>query len=171
MHPGPCCLRSLVVYWLVIVDPGAASAQTPHLSGTVDVDMGRGILAGSMCISDFPLQDSLRFVLHTGLNIESIRDVHGRSLGYSGYEDGRIVGEGMEYTVQDTVQALRSFCVRYIGAFPIYDKRDKVYHSKALIAFDGETIRATEESKWYPVLYDPKADWLYENVSYRLRVT
>lgn len=132
-------------------------AQAPHLTGTVDIDMPRGLIAGNICVSNLPRRDSLRFLLRNGLNIASVRDANGDALEFEGDYDGRMVSEGLEYTLQDSMPRPEKLCVEYTGAFPVYQKRDRVGDSKGLIAFNGRTVRATEQSKWYPVFYEPAA--------------
>jgi hypothetical protein len=146
-------------------------AQTPHLTGTVDIDLPRGLLAGDLCVSNLPREDTLRFLLRNGLNVASIRDGKGDAVKFEGDYDGRLVGEGLEYTLPDSMPRPEKLCMAYTGAYPVYQKRDRVDDSKGLIAFNGRTVRATEQSKWYPVFYDADADWLYQDVTYQLRVT
>jgi hypothetical protein len=159
--------------WLLLLTalvPRLLTAQAQHLEGSIDIDMPRGMISGDVCLSGLPELSSYTFVLNKGLNIHSIRDAAGKALGYDGYEDGKMVGEGLLYTLQDSLPAPRTLCVRYTGAFPVYDGTFNLFDFKGYIAFNGKTLRAAEQSKWYPILYDPASERLSERVSYRLRV-
>jgi hypothetical protein len=80
-----------------------------------------------------------------------------------------VVQEGVVYTVVPEADAQR-VCVRYVGAFPVYGRERSLSDYKGVIAFDTLTLRASEQTKWYPVLYDPASGVTEEAVSYRLRV-
>lgn len=163
----------LALSGILIPAPVLSGQAVPHLTGAVDIDLPRGLLTGDVCVSKLPAQDSVHFLLNRGLNIKSIRDAHGRRLRYAGYFGGSIVGEGLQYTVRDSADSSRTLCISYTGAFPVYDVRAgdfNTYDFKGAIAFNGRTLRAAEQAKWYPVMWDPKADRSHENVTYHLRV-
>lgn len=148
-------------------------AQAPHLVGAVDLDLPQGTLTGDVCLSNLPAKDSVRFLLNRGLNVRSVRDIRGRKLRYGGYFGGVVVGEGLQYTLRDSVDLPRTLCITYTGAFPVYDVWAgdfNTYDFKGVIAFNGRTLRAAEQAKWYPVVWDPEADRSHENVTYRLRI-
>ncbi|MDQ3743833.1 MAG: hypothetical protein M3444_05585 [Acidobacteriota bacterium] len=155
---------------LIVLYALPAAAQSPHLAGKINIDLPRGTLAGDVCLSNLPKRRGVSFLLNHGLNIKAIRNERGELLDYSGYYDGRAVGEGREYTLSDSAGDAGTFCVSYAGAFPVYDKERNGFDFKGMIAFNGRTLRATEQSKWYPILYDPETEQLEQAVTYRLHV-
>lgn len=163
--------RWAVALLLVALLPGVAAAQVPHLTGEVTTDPPRGLISGDLCLSGLPAGDTLRFLLHNGLNIRAVHDSTGRLLPYRGYFGGRMIGEGLLYTVVDTLPGRRTLCVSYTGAFPVYPALDNSYDFKGVIAFSGRTVRASEQAKWYPVLYDSASGHTSEAVTYGLRVS
>lgn len=156
---------------LLALAPMIATAQTPHVTGEITTNPAQGLLAGNVCLSNLPPGDTLRFLLHNGLNVRSIHDSAGRPLSYSGYYDGRMLGEGLEYTVVNDRPGRRTLCVGYTGAFPVYPEHDNSYDFKGAIAFTGRTVRAAEQAKWYPVLYDSASARLFDVVTYQLHVS
>jgi hypothetical protein len=122
-----------------------------------------------MCLSNLPTGATIHFLLNMGLNIESVRAQDGTQLSYDGYYDQKGVGQGAEYTV-DLPHSSSEFCVRYVGQFPVYTKVRNSFDFKGMIAFNGETLRATEQSNWYPILFDEQANSAFEAVPYNLRI-
>jgi hypothetical protein len=140
----------------VIAVPGAAQS-TPHLSMTLRVERRAGVLDARACLSRLPAGARANFLLHRGLNVRSVRDGSGRRLRLAGDYNAHLVGEGVAYTLRDSVTAGDSLCVEYGGAFPVYllerdDFGDGDY--KGRIAFTARTVRAAEQAKWYPIPYD-----------------
>jgi len=144
-------------------------AQAPHLTGKVSINLKRGILSANMCLARLP-KTQVSFVLNHGFNVKSVRNGRGDLLDYRGYYDGHAVGEGLEYTLSDPLGEAGILCVTYTGAFPDYGTARNDFDFKGMIAFDGRTLRATEQSKWYPILYDAKSDHLAAGVSYQLSI-
>lgn len=122
------------------------------------MDPGRGLLTGDLCRADLPTRPPYRFLLHRALTIESVRTGAGRVLAYAGYADLAPVGRALRYTVEDTLDhapgAPARLCVRYTGAFPVYDSVPNTFDSRENLAFGYGTVRATHDTHWYPVLVD-----------------
>lgn len=151
-----------------------AAQEPPHLSMRLNVTIESGRLASRACLSRLPELHRYEFVLHRGLNIKSIQNGAGTLLRYTGDFGGRFIGEGVRYTVVDSVAPTDSLCVEYVGAFPVYavDRGDfSIGDNKGRIAFNGRTVRASEQSKWYPILYDSThGTRAHEAVTYRASV-
>ena len=147
-----------------------AAAQAPHLTGSINIDLPRGILAGNVCLANLPGQATPAFLLNHGLNIKSVRDASGGPAGYSGYYNGTLAGEGMQYTLNDPPSGPRTVCVSYTGAFPVYANNQSTFEFKGLIALIAHTFRASEQSKWYPVFYDTGTGRPYPAVTYSLTI-
>jgi hypothetical protein len=156
---------------------GTASAQI-RLSGAFEVGIRSGLMKGHACLSNRPAQRRPTFILNAGLNIKSIHTGNGRPLRYLLRDDNvraTTVGEGLVYTLRDSVSSSDSLCVDYLGAFPVYDGVGGNFAAtdyKGFIAFNGRTVRAAEQAKWYPILYDSLRGALaHEKVRYRATVT
>jgi hypothetical protein len=164
-------LRRCITLLSLLALPGALTAQVqPHITFRLEVNLSAGSLGSRACLTRLPAHRRYAFILHRGLNIKSIRNGAGRLLRYQGYENGRFVGEGVVYTVMDSVAATDSLCIEYGGAYPVYavDRQDfSTQDYKGFIAFNGRTVRAAEQSKWYPILYDAaRGARAYEAVTY-----
>jgi len=163
-------IRSSLLALASLLVASSAAAQAPRLTGRVDIDLPRGLLSGDVCLSDLPARDTLRFLLNRGLVVAAVRDGKGRLLAHGGFYGGRVVGEGVSYAVPDRGRALRELCVRYGGAFPVYGKLRSVTDDKGVIAFDSATVRASEQTRWYPTLVDPESGAEATDVRYDLTI-
>lgn len=150
-------------------------AQVPHLSGKVEIKMATGQITCDFVLSNIPdMGNDYQILLNKGFNIKAITDAEGRTLRYDGFYNGKMKGEGLTYTpkVKDSVyRNPKQLHITYTGAFPIYNNSFNFIDFKGLIAFNGETLRATDQSKWYPVLYDVKNDRQIEQPTYDITVS
>ncbi|UEG53078.1 hypothetical protein LLH06_19220 [Mucilaginibacter daejeonensis] len=113
-------------------------------------------------------------LLYRGFNIGLLRNDTGQVLKYGGFYDDKFSGEAtayLPYTQNDTLALPAKLRVTYTGAFPIYTDTLNSFDFKGLIAFNGKTVRAAEQSKWYPVIYDVKNDRELLEVTYDIEVT
>ncbi|WP_199121255.1 M1 family aminopeptidase [Pedobacter sp. ASV28] len=150
-------------------------AQTPHLKGKVEIIMSTGQITADFTLSNLPnLGKDYQILLNKGFNIKAIKDSTQQSLKYTGYYNGKMRGEGIVYIPQDKNDVLvnpRHLNISYTGAFPIYNGDYNFTDFKGLIAFNGQTLRAAEQSKWYPIIYDVKNDQLIEQVTFDITVS
>lgn len=152
-----------------------AMAQ-PHIQGTVSLHMNDGLIACDFTLTNLPPLARYRILLNHGMNIGYVVSDSGKVLGYDGFYSGKMRGEALEYALlkndEDTFATLpKQFRIKYRGAFPVYGDTLNAFDFKGYIAFNGKTARATEQSKWYPVLYDVAADRLIDNYTYDITVT
>lgn len=164
--------RWLLALGVLLLAP-ALAAQAPHLSGTVDLDLPRGLIAADVCLSNLPRRDTLQFVLNRGLNVRSVQNAAGAALPLVGSVKLQAGDVGLRYVVRDTTKAPGRFCIAYTGAYPIYNIQADTFRASdhsGVIAFNGRTVRARGETFWYPVLYDSATDRLHTGVTYGLRV-
>lgn len=149
-------------------------AQTPHLSGKAIVDMQTGQITCDFIISNIPdLGKDYQLLLNKGFNIKHLKNAVGEVIKYDGYYNGKMRGEGLVYTPSDknaVLQNPKQLSISYTGAFPIYKGEFNFTDFKGLIAFNGTTLRASEQSKWYPIIYDVKNDQQMEQVTYDISV-
>ncbi|RNL56566.1 M1 family aminopeptidase [Pedobacter jejuensis] len=148
--------------------------QTPHLKGNVDVVMATGQITCDFVLSNIPdLGKDYQILLNKGFNINAIKDSLDKTLSYSGFYNGKMRGEGLTYVPQkgdDVLTNPKLLHITYTGAFPIYTDTLNFIDFKGLIAFNGKTVRATDQSKWYPIIYDIKNDRLIEQMTYEIEV-
>ena len=152
----------------------SAFSQIPHLSGTVEIVMSTGQITGDFVLSNIPnLGKDYHIILNKGFNIKAIKDANNNTLKYSGFYAGSMRGEGLTYIplVKDSILANpNQLHITYTGAFPIYTDTLNFVDFKGLIAFNGKTMRAADQSKWYPIIYDVKNDRLIEQVTFNIEV-
>lgn len=158
----PICLLSFVF------------AQSPHLNGTVNVDLQTGQITCDFSLTNIPeLGKDYQLLLNKGFNIKHIKNARGEVIAYDGFYNGKMRGEGLAYIPKSGDKVLenpKQLEISYTGAFPIYKDDYNFTDFKGLIAFNGTTLRASEQSKWYPVIYDVKKDQLLEQVTYAITV-
>jgi len=142
---------------------------SPHIAGKLIIDMKAGTIQADLKLSNLPALDTaFRIRLHHGMNIKFMED----SAGLVRFNN-RSLGDVMDYRPYRNQQYLvspKAIRFSYMGAFPIYTDTMNLVDYKSIIALNGETLRATEESKWYPVIYDTKNDRELEKVSYDINV-
>jgi hypothetical protein len=153
---------------------GQPAPVAPHLTGSVSIDMARGTIEGRTCIGRFPATQS--FILNAGLNVKRIT-VRGSMRRYALRDDNiatPTVGEGLVYTLRTAPTPADTVCVEYVGTFPVYDiqRGDFAFTDyKGFIAFNGTTLRAAEQAKWYPIPYDSTLGaQAHEAMTYELTV-
>ena len=142
----------------------------PIIKGTVEINMQTGLFTCSFQLSNLPPLSSYKILLNKGMNIKYFKDADGTLINYSGYHNGEIKGEAIEYSfVGENDQELNlpsNFEITYKGAYPVYSNDFNPFDYKGVIAFNEKTLRAADQSKWYPVIYDVKNDKLLDNYVY-----
>jgi hypothetical protein len=151
----------------------AAPAERPaDLTGNFDVDPAAGFLKGHVCISGAIAAGADHFVLNRGLNIRSVTDAASGELIEFDRAETPASNDGMKYELDHPVGAA-GFCVDYLGAFPVYRVdagEGGASDWKGLIAFDGRSVRATDQTRFYPVAVDKKSGAEIDSMRYRVRV-
>ena len=157
---------------LMVIQPMFAQ---PHLSGEVRVDRELGFISCDFALSGLPELSSYRILLNHGMTIKYFKDVHDSLLPYEGYYEGEMKGEALAYVLKsvegDTLVLPGKMRVAYSGAFPVYRDTYNSFDYKGYIAVNEKTFRATEQSKWYPVIYDVENDRLIDSYTYEISVT
>lgn len=136
--------------------------------------MSEGLMQCDFHLSNLPnLGKQYKLLLYRGFNIKLLKNDTGRVLQYDGYYDSKLQGEAAAYlpTVNnDTLKLPERLSISYTGAFPVYSDTLNSFDFKGLIALNGKTLRAAEQSKWYPVIYDVKNDNENLDVTYDINV-
>lgn len=144
----------------------------PKIHGNLYIDMENGLIECDFKISDLPNLNNYKILLNKGMNIKYFKNNANNSMDYSGHYDGKVQGEAVEYYFIDNkdikTNLPESFNINYKGAFPIYSNEFNIFDYKGIIAFNGKTLRASEQTKWYPVIYDEDNDKLLDNYIYNI---
>jgi TolA-binding protein len=163
---------ALVALAIIAPCPALAQAQVPHLTGALTLDPRRGEMDGTLCLERFAPRRKVRFLLGNPLNIGVITDVAGNAIPYDGEYGTRVIGEAREYVIAqpDSLPPLSSFCVRFRGAVPVFDSATAWTDWKGRITSMAGTVRAAEQARWYPTLFDSATTAVEDLVTYDLRV-
>lgn len=163
-------MRTFIVALVVTLFAPMAEAQTPRLSGTLDLDPRAGLFAGDLCVHG--ATGSTTFLLNRGLNIRAVRNAAtNEMLRYRGFYNAENRGDATPYTIQGDVA--QGFCVSYVGAFPVYhvDEGERAATDwKGQIAFDGRTVRAAEQARFYPAPIDAETGDELDQLAYDVEV-
>lgn len=158
----------LIVFLILSIFKGFAQ---PRLEGRLVIDMKTGQINCDFILSNLPEITEYAILLNKGMNIKYFKDTKGSLINYDGFYDGIIKGEAVQYTFSDQGNTLPpTFKVTYSGSFPVYVGEYKAFDFKGVIAFNEQTLRATEQTKWYPVIYDISNDRLIQDYTYDLKV-
>ncbi|WP_420459564.1 hypothetical protein [Neolewinella sp.] len=164
--------------YLALLLPLTTLAQSVHLTGTVDLSVQEGTLTADITMSSLPPQIDYSILLNGGLNVKRMTDSTGE-LGYSIERDwdGEVSFEAFHYWLPTSDRAARflppNLRLQYTGKFPVYRDTTEMTEWddwKGNIAFNGRTVRATEQSVWYPVFYDRVTGELHTAVTYDLEI-
>lgn len=136
--------------------------------------MQEGLIKCDFKLSNLPtLGKQYKLLLNRGFNIGLLRNDSGKVLDYDGFYNSKLKGEGAAYIPKnqdDTLEMPANLRLSYVGAFPVYKDTLNAFDFKGFIAFNGKTVRAAEQSKWYPVIYDVKNDQELLDVTYDITV-
>ncbi len=161
------------LFFIFLLSPIVGFSQI-HLEGEVRILMKEGLIAADLELSNIPKIEVYNILLNKGMNIQYFQNSEKKVMPYSGYYNGKMKGEALSYTFIDDQRSLEpipaQFKIKYRGAFPIYLDTLNTFDFKGLIAFNGKTLRAAEQSKWYPVIYDIANDRIIDNYTFAIRI-
>lgn len=150
------------------------SFSQSHINGIVTLDIEKGYIHCEFTLTNLPKLKNYQILLNHGMNIKYFKDAEGKHITYDGYSNGKTNGEGLEYYFvndkDEKIDLKNSFKIEYSGAFPVYDDSFNDFDFKGYIAINDKTLRATEQTKWYPILYDEENDKLLDNYTYEITV-
>lgn len=153
-------------------------AQYPHITGTVRLSITKGIIECDLKVSNIPEIGGYSILLNAGLNVNYFRDSSdSNNYYYERYYNDKISYEAFQYYFpnNDNTQRFlpKNFRINYIGAFPVINDTLRMSNGedwKGNIAFNNKYLRATEQSAWYPILYDTLNDVVHDKVTYDLKI-
>lgn len=160
---------SLATFLLIALFPFLLLAQNPTLTGKVTINMKEGLIRGDLKISNLPKLDTgFRILLNQGMNLKFIKD----STGVLRYNDspGDDVLKYRVHNGKNYIPLPENLSIVYAGAFPVYTDTLSFFDYKGVIAFNGKTMRASEQTKWYPIIYDTKNDREIAALAYDITV-
>lgn len=156
---------SLFILLLVYAHTNAQSAS-PLVEGSLFVSVSQGVLRGQVCVADLPkgrITIALNKFYRASFWADSLatREVRVRK-----------VNTKSEVALYEFLSETVVF-IRFEGRFTVHHKTSliRAYGDwKGNIAFNGETLRASEQSQWYPSLYDPASSLPDPFVRYNLQI-
>ncbi|MEZ4827839.1 MAG: M1 family aminopeptidase [Bacteroidia bacterium] len=171
-------MRKSAIFFLFVLYAVAALAGIPRISGKIEISIKAGTIAAQLTVSDLPQTADYAILLNTGLNIAHFRnDAAGFNYAYEREYDSEKFYEAFQYFFPNNDNTARflpgTFSVSYTGRFPV--SNDTALASewgdwKGNIAFNGYSVRASEQTFWYPVVYDRAGDLLMDRVTYDLEI-
>lgn len=148
--------------------PAVAQPPVTHTTGEIRVNLATGRLAGSVCIENWPAAATGNAALNTGLTIARVKDGAGKPLSFNSWQGGTLNREARAFSFDPPASG--PVCFDYFGAAPMFPDHDAKDDFKGLIAADGRSLRATEQSVWLPAPFDPALYKRLQETTYRLRV-
>ena len=156
-----------------------SNAQNITIKGKMDVSITKGTIQCDFIVTNIPRIKNYYIFLNSGLNIRYFRNLADNyNYGYEKRYGDTIPDECFGYYFPDSSGKAKflpkGFQISYTGAFPVISDTLKSSDGgdwKGNIAFNGKTIRATEQSAWYPILYDLTKDIQHTKVAYDIDVT
>lgn len=136
--------------------------QIPHLAGKIIISIKSGTIDAELNLRNLPKTDNYTIWLNSGLNIEYFRDGNNQfNYSYNTEYNTELSSEALQHYFPSNDRKSRflpnSLIVKYTGKFPVIADTTKAYDWgdwKGNIAFNGQTLRASEQSAWYPIIYN-----------------
>jgi hypothetical protein len=147
-----------------------------HLAGKINISIANGTIEGDLTISNLPKGNNFGFALNKGLNITSISDSSTQeAIVIDKSYDENVSYEANLYLIRSAndLNNPQPMNIKYNGKFDVVSDMTKAERKgdwKGNIAFNGKSIRASEQSVWYPVIYDFQNELLENKVSYDLNI-
>lgn len=160
---------SLILWMIISTDYIFAQDAIPHISGKVRISMKDGMISSDVTLSNIPVKDTaFRINLNRGMNVKLFKDST-TVLRYNNPPGEEFISYRL-HNGKDYLEAPKKLNITYAGAFPIYNETNNFYDYQGVIALNGKTLRATNYSRWYPVIYDTKNDTEILDMTYDLTV-
>lgn len=163
--------REAVIWTAILALATAAQAQLRQplkTTGAVTVSLASGGMTGKICLADRAEGFREAFSLNAGLNVAKVTDGAGKSIEFDGWYDPGVDGEARVYVLKTPSSMI---CIDYVGALPVYPDHDAPLDFKGVIAFNGDSVRATEQSAWLPLPFDIKNKVRLDSTRYDLSIS
>jgi len=170
--------KSKLLIVLFIANIQILIAQIPHLTGEVKISILNGTIESNLEYSNLPKLKNYSIWLNTGLNLRYFRDAEDKfNYANKKYYDDEKSSEAFQYYFPDNENKGRflpeKFKINYVGKFPVISDTLKANNRgdwKGNIAFNGKNLRASEQTAWYPILYDIENDVALNKVTYDIKI-
>jgi hypothetical protein len=171
--------KNTLLFILIIANFQILFAQIPHLTGDVKISILNGTIESDLEYSNVPKLKNYSIWLNAGLNIRYFRNAEDNfNYGFEKeYHDDKS-SEAFQYYFPNNKNTGKflpnTFKINYTGKFPVISDTLKAGNRgdwKGNIAFNGKSIRATEQSAWYPILYDFENDITINEITYDITVS
>ena len=129
--------------------------QTPHLQGTMNLDIPKGLITCQFTFSNTSSKSSYTILLNSGFNLKYFKQ--GDKLLDNTTKDNSGKKEYELYSSAEDTVALKSVegvTIFYIGAFPAYTTDSITGDDMGAIAIKNNILRATVQSVFIPELVD-----------------
>ncbi len=150
----------LICFWQI------AAAQSSHIEGSVMLDLQRKTLTCEWTYSNLPERFAL--ALNRDFGKPVVKDESGNIIQLKRLKDKGKTTEARQYAL--TPGTYQRLYITYKGKPGLINRivAKNIADWKGNIAFNGYSLRASEQSAWYPLLYDTEQDKLYDNFTYRV---
>lgn len=153
-------------------------SQIPHLEGKIIVSIKSGTIDAELTLKNLPKTDNYTIWLNAGLNIEYFRDGNNQfNYSYNTEYNTELSSEALQHYFPSNDGKSRylpnSFIIKYTGKFPVIADTTKAYDWgdwKGNIAFNGQTLRASEQSTWYPIIYNKTDDIVIDKYTFEIEL-
>lgn len=153
-------------------------SQVPHLEGKVFVSIQSGTIDADLILKNLPKTDNYTIWLNSGLNIEYFRDINDQfNFSYNTEYINELSTEALQHYFPSNDNKSRylpnALKVKYTGKFPVIADTTKASEWgdwKGNIAFNGNTLRASEQSVWYPIIYDKTNEVVIDKYTFNLEI-
>ena len=129
--------------------------QTPHLQGTMNLDIPKGLITCQFTFSNTSSKSSYTILLNSGFNLKYFKQ--GDKLLDNTTKDNSGKKEYELYSSAEDTVALKSVegvTIFYTGAFPTYTTDSITGDDMGVIAIKNNILRATVQSVFIPELVD-----------------
>jgi hypothetical protein len=129
--------------------------QSPHLQGTIDLDISKGFVGCHFKITKTPQKGSYSIFLNKGFNLKYFK-TNGKILNVESKGNAETIEYNL-YAVNDTLRlrSLEDITVDYVGAFPTFSRNDSTTSDDmGVIAIKNHILRATVQSVFVPELVE-----------------
>lgn len=160
----------LIKFYLVFLFlENVAIAQNPHVTGTIQLSLTERTINGDLNYTNLPPKFSIG--LNKTFADPQFSDAIGAPLIFKDSVPNGMSYEAYHYVFKDSLNAPSSFSVRYSGKQKekerlISEKNDW----KGNVAYNGYSVRASEQSAWYPILYIYETDQFIDKVTYDIEI-
>lgn len=142
----------LICYLLISL---ASFGQTPHLQGTMNLDIPKGLITCEFEFTNTSKKGSYTILLNSGFNLKYFKQgdklLDNTTKDNSGKKEYELYSSAEDTVALKSVEGVRIF---YTGAFPTYTTDSITGDDMGVIAIKNNILRATVQSVFIPELVD-----------------